>query len=228
MSAERVLSILRWLEPIEYSEAYEQQKRLWSLRLSDEIPDILLLLEHPPTFTIGKSGKLENLLLTKEELAQCGISLFFTDRGGDITYHGPGQLVAYPIIDLRNWGKDIHRYVRSLEEVVIRTLADFSIAAGRDEKHVGVWVGQEKIAAIGVGVRKWVTMHGLALNVNPNLQHFALINPCGILDRGVTSMTRLLGQDIPMDSVAKKLTEHFAKVFNARIEWGDLNSIRWE
>lgn len=227
MSTERVLSVFRWLQPIEYREAYERQKRLWSLRLSGEIPDSLLLLEHPPTFTIGKSGKLENLLLTKEALAQRGISLFFTDRGGDITYHGPGQLVVYPIIDLRNCGKDIHRYVRSLEEAVIRTLADFSIAAGRDEKHVGVWVGPEKIAAIGVGVRKWVTMHGLALNVNPNLEHFVLINPCGILDRGITSMTKLLGREVPMEDVAERLAGHFAEVFNARLEPGPVSSLGW-
>ncbi|HEX9976245.1 MAG TPA: lipoyl(octanoyl) transferase LipB [Dehalococcoidales bacterium] len=228
VSAERVLSVFRWLEPIEYREAYERQKRLWSLRLSGEMPDILLLLEHPPTFTIGKSSKLENLLLTKEELAQRGISLFFTDRGGDITYHGPGQLVAYPIIDLRSWDKDIHRYIRSLEEVTIRTLADFSIAGGRDEKHVGVWVGSEKIAAIGVGVRKWVTMHGLALNVNPNLEHFALINPCGILDRGVTSMTRLLGHEVPIEDVAERLAGHFAQVFSVRLESGPVNSLGWD
>ncbi len=228
VSTERVLSVFRWLEPIEYREAYERQKRLWSLRLSGEMPDILLLLEHPPTFTIGKSGKLENLLLTKEELAQRGISLFFTDRGGDITYHGPGQLVAYPIIDLRSWDKDIHRYIRNLEEVVIRTLADFSIVAGRDEKHVGVWVGLEKIAAIGVGVRKWVTMHGLALNVNPSLEHFALINPCGILDRGVTSMTRLLGHKVPIEDVAERLAGRFAQVFSVRLESGPVNSLRWD
>jgi len=228
MSAERVLSVFRWLQPIEYSEAYEWQKQLWSLRLSGEMPDSLLLLEHPPTFTIGKSGKLENLLLTKEELAQQGISLFFTDRGGDITYHGPGQLVAYPIIDLRNWGKDIHRYVHNLEEAVIRTLADFSIAAGRDKKHVGVWVGQEKIAAIGVSVRKWVTMHGLALNVNPNLEHFALINPCGILDKGVTSITKLLGHEPSMEDVAERLAKHFAEVFDARLKLNPVDSLRWE
>lgn len=228
MSAERVLSVFRWPKPVEYREAYERQKRLWSLRLSGEIPDSLLLLEHPPTFTLGKSGKLENLLLTKEELTQRGISLFFTDRGGDITYHGPGQLVVYPIIDLRSWGKDIHRYVRSLEEVVIRTLADFSMTAGRDEKHVGVWVGPEKIAAIGVGVRKWVTMHGLALNVNPNLEHFALINPCGILDKGVTSMTKLLGCQVPMEDVVERLARHFAEVFNARLEPGLVNLLGWD
>jgi len=225
MSDKRVLYIFHWHKPVEYRKAYEYQKRLWSLRLSGKIPDNLLLMEHPPTFTIGKSGRLENLLLTKEELVQHGMSLFFTDRGGDITYHGLGQLVVYPIIDLRSRGKDIHRYVCNLEEAVIRTLTDFSIASKRDVKHVGVWVGMEKIAAIGVGVRKWVTMHGLALNVNTNLEHFALIHPCGILDRGVTSMNRTLEREVSMEEVAKRLVRHFAEVFDARPESRIVNSL---
>lgn len=177
------------------------------------------MLEHPPTLTLGKSGKLENLLVPSEELASRGVSLFFTDRGGDITYHGPGQLVAYPILDLAAYGKDIHRYVSDLQEVVIRTLADFSIAARRDERHVGVWVGDEKIAAIGVAVHRWVTMHGLALNVNPILEHFRLINPCGITDKGVTSMTKLLSKDMPVRDVAGILVRHFSAVFNATVEF---------
>lgn len=172
-----------------------------------------------PHLRSGKSGKLENLLASREELAARGISLFFTDRGGDITYHGPGQLVVYPILDLAVHGKDIHRYISNLQEVVIRTLADFSIAARRDERRVGVWVGDEKIAAIGVAVHRWVTMHGLALNVNPNMDHFRLINPCGITDKGVTSMARLLSRDLPMRDVAGALARHFSAVFNTTIEF---------
>lgn len=214
------------LELIDYAEAYDIQKRLWSQKVAGQDADVLLLLEHPPTFTIGKSGKLENLLLAREGLAGEGISLFFTDRGGDITYHGPGQLVAYPVIDLRNRGKDIHRYIHDLEEVVIRTLADFSIAARRDEKNVGVWVGNDEIAAIGVSVRRWIAMHGLALNVNPTLKHFSFINPCGLLDRGVTSMAKVLSRDVPMEAVAKGLVDHFAEVFDTHIEWGSVSWLR--
>jgi len=214
------------LELIDYAEAYDIQKRLWSQKVAGQDADVLLLLEHPPTFTIGKSGKLENLLLPRERLAGEGVSLFFTDRGGDITYHGPGQLVAYPIIDLRNRGKDIHRYIHDLEEVVIRTLADFSIAARRDEKNVGVWVGNDEIAAIGVSVRRWIAMHGLALNVNPTLKHFSFINPCGLLDRGVTSMAKVLSRDVPMEAVAKGLVGHFSEVFDTRIEWGSVSWLR--
>jgi len=214
------------LELIDYAEAYDIQKRLWSQKVAGQDADVLLLLEHPPTFTIGKSGKLENLLLPREGLAGEGVSLFFTDRGGDITYHGPGQLVAYPIIDLRNRGKDIHRYIHDLEEVVIRTLADFSIAARRDEKNVGVWVGNDEIAAIGVSVRRWIAMHGLALNVNPALEHFSFINPCGLLDRGVTSMAKVLSRDVPVEAVAKGLVGHFSEVFDTHIEWGSVSWLR--
>ncbi len=202
----------------EYSEACRIQRTLWTQRLEGKAADTLLLLEHPPTITLGKSGKQENLIAAKEELEKRGISLFFTDRGGDITYHGPGQLVVYPIIDLRNRGKDIHRYVHELEEAVIRALAELSIESGRDEKNIGVWVGDNKIAAIGVSVRRWVTMHGLALNVNTDLTHFSLINPCGIVDRGVVSISKLKGHDVSLDLVSERLLACFAEVFGVEIE----------
>jgi len=221
-----MLCVVWRLGLIEYSKAYRFQKMLWSNKLEGQGADALLLLEHPPTITIGKSGKLENLLMAKEELAKQGISLFFTDRGGDITYHGPGQLVVYPIVDLRNRGKDIHRYVHDLEEVVIRTLADLSIQTGRDQRNIGVWVGNDKIAAIGVSVRKWVTMHGLALNVNPKLEHFSLINPCGILDGGVTSVSKLLGHEVPVEAVAERLVAHFSAVFDVQIGESSVDSLR--
>ena len=217
-----MLCTLYWLGQIDYGEAYDIQKKLWSQKMNGRAEDALLLLSHPPTFTIGKSGKLDNLLLNKEELAGKGISLFFIDRGGDITYHGPGQLVVYPIIDLKDRGKDIHRYIHYLEEVVIRTLASLSIEAQRDEKHVGVWVGNEKIAAIGVRIKNWITMHGLALNVNPDLEYFSFINPCGILDKGVTSITGLLSREVPMEVVVKELVKQFSDVFGVDTEWGEL------
>lgn len=207
-----------WLGTIDYQSAYDLQRKLWRRILNRQSENMLLLLEHPPTLTLGKSGKLENLLVKPEELAARGISLFFTDRGGDITYHGPGQLVAYPILRLQDYGKDIHQYIYNLQETAIRTLCDYSISARRDKQHIGVWVGGEKIAAIGVAVHRWVTMHGLALNVNPALQHFNIINPCGITDKGVTSMSKLLSRKITTEEIARTFTRHFSDVFKANIE----------
>jgi len=196
------------------------QSRLLRERLDGQIPDILLLLEHPPTITIGKSGKLENVLASPEQLAEESISLFFVDRGGDVTYHSPGQLVAYPIIDLKKRGRDAHKYVHDLEEVIIRILNDFCIGACRDDNHAGVWVKDEEVAAIGLSVRSWVTMHGFALNVNVDLAQFSLINPCGFSDRKATSISNLLSQDIPVEAVIERLLAHFSEVFNTPIELG--------
>jgi lipoyl(octanoyl) transferase len=204
---------------VEYQTAYELQKRLWQQKRDGREDDILLLLEHPPTITCGKSGKLENLLVDRDELAEKGVSLFFTDRGGDITYHGPGQLVAYPIVDLGRYDKDIHRYIYMLQEVIIRTLSGYDILARRDERYVGVWCGNEKIAAIGVAVHRWVSMHGIALNVNTNLEHFRIINPCGITDKGVTSLGRVLNREIPVPEVAHRFASHFSTVFTTNIRW---------
>ncbi len=203
---------------IGYSEAYHLQRELLHKRLDDGITDVLLLLEHPPTLTIGKSGGLENVLVSPAELAKNGISLFFVDRGGDVTYHGPGQLVGYPIIDLKDKGRDLHQYVRNLEEVIIRTLNDFSIKAGRDESHTGVWVGGEEIAAIGLRIIKWISMHGFALNVNTNLDQFRFINPCGLSDGKATSISRILCQEIPMEVVTERLVAHFSEVFDSQKE----------
>lgn len=212
------LRVRYWPEPIGYAEAYDIQMRLWAQVVAGETTDALLLLQHPPTFTMGKRGGLENLLVGRERLAEEGLGLFFTDRGGDITYHGPGQLVVYPIVDLRRRGKDVHAYVHRLEEVAVRALADLSIAARRDERCVGVWVGEEKIAAIGVRVRRWVTMHGLALNVDPALEHFAYINPCGMVDCRVTSVARVLGRQVNLDEVAGLVLAHFTEVFSADVD----------
>jgi lipoate-protein ligase B len=212
--------LLHRLGLMPYEEAYGLQMRLWSEKAAGRPEDFLLLLEHPPTLTLGKSGKMSHLLVEKEDLAKEGLSLFFTDRGGDITYHGPGQIVAYPIFDLRRRGKDVHRYVHDLEEAVIGTLKDFAIEAGRDREHIGVWTGRDKIAAIGVRVRRWITMHGLALNVNPDLRHFSLITPCGIADKGVTSMAKLLERPPPLDDVADRLVAHFSRIFDVTMEEG--------
>ena len=203
---------------IEYKKAYRLQKELLHKRSEGQIPDVLLLLEHPPTITIGKSGRLENVLASPARLVEKGIPVLFTDRGGDVTYHGPGQLVGYPIIDLRNRGKDLHRYVRDLEEIIIKTLGDFSIPATIDENHVGVWVQNEEIAALGIAIKRWVSMHGFALNVNTDLEPFSLINPCGFSNRRATSMSNILSQNVSMVAVIERLLAHFSEVFDAQIE----------
>ena len=198
---------------VEYREAWELQRRLHRQRVEGKIPDLLLLLEHPPTITIGRSGSLDNVLISNKQMAQAGLSLFFIDRGGDVTYHGSGQLVGYPILDLRDQGKDLHLYVRNLEEVMIRTLGDFSIEADWDKSHPGVWVKGEEIGAIGLSVKKWVSMHGFALNVNTDLDHFAFINPCGFSDKRATSMSKVIGGKISTEEVADHLKSHFCETF---------------
>ena len=203
-----------------YEEAYALQQRIWAEKTAGREDDVLLLLEHPPTLTLGKSGKIEHLLVESEVLTREGLSLHFTDRGGDITYHGPGQLVAYPILNLRNQARNVLGYVYGLEDAVIRTLVDFSIEGKRDVDHVGVWVREDKICALGVRISKRITMHGLALNVNPNLNHFSFIRPCGISGRGITSMARLLGKAPPMEDVKSRFLDHFSRVFSREMEKG--------
>jgi lipoate-protein ligase B len=212
------MSLVWDLGRIEYGKAWDLQKELHRQRLLEEIPDVLLLLEHPPTITIGKSGAIENVLVAKEHLADKGVSLFFIDRGGDATYHGPGQIVGYPIMDLRLRGKDIRGFVHDIEEAIIRTMSDFSISAGRDETHPGVWVNREELAAIGLGVRRWVSMHGFAINVDPDMDHFCLINPCGFSDRRATSMSEILGATLSKDVVLDRLIHHFSDVFDFAAE----------
>jgi lipoate-protein ligase B len=205
---------VRRLGVMEYGAAYQLQKKHHQQRVAGEVEDTLLLLEHPPTITVGKAGSTENILVPPERLDQMGISLYFVDRGGDVTYHGPGQLVGYPILDLSSRGGDLKRYVRDLEEVLIRTLDDFSIKAGRDPRHVGVWVGQKKIASIGLSIRDWVTMHGFALNVSTNLEGFSLIHACGVKDRKTVSMKGLLASQPSMEQLTVRLLQHFSEVFD--------------
>ena len=215
-----MICIVYQLGLVNFYDACRMQHRLQHKRLNGKISDVLLILEHPPTFSIGKSGSFDNLLISKDRLNQEGIALFSTQRGGDVTYHGPGQIVVYPIISLEPRGKDIHRYVYELEEVVIRTLKDFCINAVRDENHPGAWVRKEEIAAIGLRIQKWITMHGFALNVCPDLKHFSFINPCGFSDRKATSMSKLLGHKVSMKDVVSRLIAYFSDVFNAQIKSG--------
>ena len=198
-----------------YAEAFEWQRQLVEERKAGRIPDQLLLLEHPHVVTIGRNGHAENLLLSPAALAQRGIDFHETDRGGDVTYHGPGQIVGYPILDLNTWRRDVHHYVRALEEVLIRVLADFEVDATRIAGLTGVWTVAEparKIAAIGVHISRWVTSHGFALNVDPDLDYFGHIVPCG-LTRPVTSM-RALGSQASWNDVAARVQHHFFQVFD--------------
>jgi len=198
---------------ISYEKALRLQNRLAQARQMGEVEDILLVLQHPPVITIGRSGKVKNVLASQTTLQEKKIPVIFTDRGGDVTYHGPGQLVAYPILSLRSLGLGVPDYVWHLEEVIIRVLARFDISAGRVEKLRGVWVGKEKIAALGVHLSHWISKHGLALNVNTDLAPFDLINPCGIPDRQVTSMAKILGRSLPMGEIESLMIQAFGEVF---------------
>jgi lipoyl(octanoyl) transferase len=207
-----------WLGRVEYGAALAGQRALLEARAAGAVADTLLLLEHPPVFTLGRRGSRADVLVSEAELAARGIAVHETNRGGLVTYHGPGQLVAYPIADIRTLtGGDVVRYVWGLEESAIRVLADLGIVAGRDAQHRGVWVGAAKIAAVGVAISRGVTMHGIALNLQPDLGHFALIHPCGILDRGVTSVAALLGRPVALAVGATALAQAFGAVFGRRM-----------
>jgi lipoyl(octanoyl) transferase len=202
---------------VPYGQGLEMQARLVSDRQQGRLPDTLLLLEHDPVFTLGRNARAENVLLSAEALAARGFEVFETGRGGDVTYHGPGQVVGYPILDLAPDRCDVHRYVRDLEEVMIRTCADYGLEASRVAGMTGAWVADEKIGAIGVRIARWVTSHGFALNVTTDLAPFGLIVPCGIRGRGVTSLERRLGRAVPLAEVEERLAAHLAAVLGRTI-----------
>jgi lipoyl(octanoyl) transferase len=206
---------VRRLGRVGYQEGLDLQQQLVDQRKAGLIADQLLLLEHPAVITLGVKTRDDrsHVLATPEALAAAGVGLFETGRGGDVTYHGPGQLVGYPIFDLNPNRRDVHRYVRDLEEVLIRTVASFGISADRVPGLTGIWVGNEKLAAIGVRISRWVTSHGFALNVNTDLSQFNLIVPCGIADKGVTSMARLLSRPIAIAEVEDAVVAAFGEVF---------------
>ena len=204
---------VRRLGRVPYARGLELQERLVADRQAGRIPDQLLLLEHDPVFTLGRNARTANVLLPAEALRERGFEVFETGRGGDVTYHGPGQVVGYPILDLAPDRRDVHRYVRDLEEVMIRTCADYGLEASRLEGLTGTWLGDEKIGAIGVRIARWVTSHGFAFNVGTDLGAFDLIVPCGIRERGVTSLERRLGHPVPLDEAMERLAAHFAAVF---------------
>ena len=226
---------------INYQEAWDYQTSLHKVsvdrkldnrarrkdgRASLPLRHYLLFCEHPPVYTLGKSGSLDHLLLNEQELEADGFTFHKINRGGDITYHGPGQIVGYPILDLDGFFNDVHKYVRYLEEAVIRTLSDFGVEAGREEGYTGVWLTKteklpkRKICAIGVHLSRWVTMHGFAFNINPQLRHFENIIPCGIQedDKAVTSLAKELGRPVDIELVKDKLKRHFAQLFGFGFE----------
>jgi len=196
-----------------YGPMRELQGRLYRRRLTREIPDTLLLLEHEPVVTLGKNARRENLLLSEELFLKRGVEVVPADRGGDVTYHGPGQLVGYWIFDLRHLYQDVHRYLREIEEVLIRVLARHGIEAGRSAGATGVWVGSEKVAAMGMHLSHWVSTHGFALNITTDLTPFSWIVPCGLAGRGVTSMSRLLGTTVTREAVEEQVVEETSALF---------------
>lgn len=206
-----------WLGAVPYREAWDLQQRLVQARQQELVGDMLVLLEHPHVYTLGRRATLDHLLADSTTLERLGAAAYRVDRGGDITYHGPGQLVGYPVLDLRQRRLDVHGYLRHIEEALIRALARFGIAAGRDPQHTGVWVVREKIAAIGVKVSRGVTSHGFALNLCPDLSYFSHIVPCGIADRRVTSIERLLGARLRGETVREVVAAEWATVFGG--EW---------
>ena len=209
---------VRRLGTVPYAEALELQRQLVERRKAGQIPDQLLLLQHPPVITLGVKARSDrsHVLASEDSLSMRGVEVFESGRGGDVTFHGPGQIVGYPILDLRPDRCDVHKYVRDLEEVLIRTLASFGLAAERSSGLTGVWVGRDKIAAIGVRLARWITSHGFALNVNTDLSHFDLIVPCGIRDRGVTSLERVLGRTVELATVEDAIVAAFSDVFDVQ------------
>jgi lipoyl(octanoyl) transferase len=209
---------LRNLHLVTYENGMRLQQKLVEMRQAEEIPDQFLLLEHPPVITLGRGGDAANLLASPETLAAAGVRFFETTRGGDITYHGPGQLVGYPVVHLGEGRRDVRKYVTNLEEVLIRTVAEYGVVAERIDGRRGIWAGNDKIAAIGVRIARWVTSHGFALNVNTNLEHFRLITPCGLHGTGVTSLERKLGRTVPLHEVRQIVAAKFAEVFERELQ----------
>lgn len=219
------MNVVTWhrLGRVEYADGLELQRQFQAARRAETATDTLLLLEHPPVLTLGRGATAGNIVASEAQLAAEGVRVFETDRGGDVTYHGPGQLVGYPLLHLPSGRQDVRRYVRSIEEVIIRTLRDFSLTATRIEKWPGVWIessrlgGPRKICALGVHLSRWYTRHGFALNVQSNLKHFELIIPCGISEAGVTSMTAELGEPIRREDVEPVIAKHFGDVFESEL-----------
>ena len=210
---------------VEYQTAFDLQRRLHARVVASELPDLLLLLEHPHVYTLGRRGQESDVLASKDMLSRLGVDIQLADRGGETTYHGPGQLVGYPIVNLRRWGVGVRQYVETLEQVLIGTISEFGIAAHSEGKPTGVWVGDSKIAAIGVRVSRSVTMHGFALNVSPDLSFFEHIVPCGMPDVTVTSMARELGREVDVSDVMPVVACEFGRKSGMAVEWSSLDAL---
>lgn len=208
-----------WLGITEYPQALDLQLRICELKKRGFREDVLVLLEHPPTITLGRNGDWHHLLVPDETLKSRGVMRIAVDRGGDITFHGPGQLVGYPILELERAERDVHRLMRNLEQSLIQTLAAYGIGASREKGLTGVWTSAGKIAAMGVHISRWITRHGIALNVNTDLTYYDLIVPCGITGKAVTSMRTILNHSVDLRDVAERFAAEFGMVFNRRITW---------
>jgi len=213
-----MLCTVEHLGTVGYAAALEIQRERVAARKAGTIPDTLLLLEHPHVYTLGRNAREGNILVSRERLAALGAEVFETDRGGDVTYHGPGQLVGYPILDLTQHRRDLAWFMRSIEQVLIDAANDFGVHAGRIPGCTGVWVGNGKLAAMGVHVSRWVTSHGFAFNVSPDLSYFDHIIPCGIRNKQVTSLEKLLGRRVEVESVAERVVEHFGRIFELEMD----------
>jgi lipoate-protein ligase B len=206
---------------MDYQKAWDLQHQLWSRRAEGELPDLLLTVEHPHVITLGRRGNRSHLVASSETLEEMKIRLFHVERGGDVTYHGPGQIVVYPILDLRGYGYRLIRYIDQLEEIVLCVLKDFGIKGRRDPLNRGVWVDEEKIASVGIAIKRWVSFHGLSLNYETNLKYFELINPCGLEGKKMTSMGKILGTKISREQLIERIGFHFKQIFER--DWMEKN-----
>jgi lipoate-protein ligase B len=210
---------------IDYKEAWDLQHDLWARRVRGEVPDLLLFLEHPHVITLGRRGNRSYLIVSEEELEAMSIPIYHVERGGDVTYHGPGQLVVYPIFNLKEYGYRLIRYVDQLEEVILCVLKDFGMEGGKDSLNRGVWVNGEKVASIGVTIKRWVSFHGFSLNYETDLKYFDLIHPCGLVGKKMTSMEKILGEKISRKSLVERICFHFKEVFQREWEKEDINDL---
>ncbi len=210
---------------MDYAKAWDLQHDLWSKRVEGALPDLLLLLEHPHVITLGRRGNRSHLIVSPEALEAMKIPIFHVERGGDITYHGPGQMMVYPVLDLKDYGYRIIRYVDQLEEVILHVLKDFKIEGRRDPSNRGVWVDRDKIASIGVAIKRWVSFHGFSLNYETDLKYFDLINPCGLVEQKMTTMAKILGAEVSREELAERICFHFGDVFKRNWDKKDLKEL---
>ncbi len=206
---------------VDYKKAWELQHQLWERRVEDELPDLLIFLEHPHVITLGRRGNRSHLIASPEILEEMKIPIFQVERGGDVTYHGPGQIVVYPVLNLKEYGYRLIRYIGQLEEIILRVLKDFGIEGRRDPLNRGVWVNEEKIASVGVAIKRWVSFHGFSLNYETDLKYFELINPCGLEGKKMTTMAKIVGKGISRERLLKRIGFHSKQILER--DWKEKN-----